>query len=70
MKLSEALKVYGSGAYLFGGKAAGRKGPKKVTPVYRAELQSRGMVKLFAEDGTELFRGHGRTLVFITGTPC
>lgn len=63
MKLSEALSTFNGKTFLFGGKAAGRKNPKKELVTVTAELQPRGIVKLFAEDGTEVL--HSRTGVVV-----
>jgi O-methyltransferase involved in polyketide biosynthesis len=64
MKLSEALNTFNGEAFLFGGKAAGRKNPKKELVTVTAELQPRGIVKLFAEDGTEVLHSRTGTVVF------
>jgi hypothetical protein len=68
MKLSETVNVADEkGAFLFGGKAAGRKNPKKELVTVRAEFLARGIVKLIAEDGTEVL--HSRTGVVVFAGP-
>jgi hypothetical protein len=68
MKLSEALNTYNGKTFVFGGKAAGRKNPKKELVTVRAELQPRGIVKLFdAESGAEVL--HSRTGVIVFAGP-
>jgi hypothetical protein len=65
MKLSETVTVADEkGAFLFGGKAAGRKNPKKELVTVRAEFLARGIVKLIAEDGTEVLHSRTGTVVF------
>jgi hypothetical protein len=69
MKISEALNTFNStGTFVFGGKAAGRKNPKKELVTVKAELLPRGIVKLFdAETGAEVL--HSRTGVVIFAGP-
>lgn len=67
MKLSEALSTFNGSKFLFGGKAAGRKNPKKELVTVTAELHPRGIVKLIAEDGTEVL--HSRTGVVVFAGP-
>lgn len=68
MKLSEALNDFHGKTFVFGGKAAGRKNPKKELATVRAELLPRGIVKLFnAETGAEVL--HSRTGVVVFAGP-
>ncbi|MBT2541376.1 hypothetical protein J7E99_11810 [Streptomyces sp. ISL-44] len=69
VKLAEVANVADSkGAFLFGGKTAGRKNPKKELVTVRAEFLPRGIVKLFnAETGAEVL--HSRSGVFVFAGP-
>ncbi|MFD3464825.1 hypothetical protein ACFWWM_00355 [Streptomyces sp. NPDC058682] len=69
MKLAEVVSIADAqGAFLFGGKAAGRKNPKKELVTVRAELLPRGIVKLFSvETGAEVL--HSRTGVVVFAGP-
>jgi hypothetical protein len=68
MKIAEALNAYNGKTFVFGGKAAGRKNPKKELVTVRAEVLPRGIVKLFdAESGAEVL--HSRTGVVIFAGP-
>jgi hypothetical protein len=64
MKLSEALNTFNGEAFFFGGKAAGRKNAKKELVTVKAELHPRGIVKLLAEDGTEVLHSRTGTVIF------
>jgi hypothetical protein len=66
MKLSETVNVADAkGAFLFGGKAAGRKNPKKELVTVRAEFLDRGIVKLInVETGAEELHSRTGTVVF------
>jgi len=74
MKISETANVADSkGVFLFGGKAAGRKGPKKDLVPVKVELHARGVAKLVnAEDGSEVLHSRVGTVVFagpVNGKP-
>lgn len=66
MKISEVHTITNpEGVWLFGGKAAGRKAPKKVLVPVRVDLQPRGVVKLVhAETGAEVLHSRVGTVVF------
>jgi hypothetical protein len=65
MKISEALNTYNGKPFVFGGKAAGRKNPKKDLVTVRAEVLPRGIVKLFdAESGAEVLHSRSGVVIF------
>lgn len=66
MKLSETANVADEkGAFLFGGKVAGRKAPKRELVTVRAEFLPRGIVKLFNVDsGAEELHSRIGTVVY------